>query len=130
VSFCTLSGIRPFRVSLLECMAGTTGLEPATSAVTEPPKSCKTARFVDRTVDQVSQPSYASSSVSALLSWQLLSQGPLVRKGYFSDTCSWVSIDRLAGYLVLIETWVMRARDEPEMSPRRRLYPALGASRH
>jgi hypothetical protein len=47
-----------------------------------------------------------------------------------SDTCSWFSIDRLAGYLVLIETWVMRARDEPEMSPRRRLYPTLGASRY
>jgi len=73
-------------VSLLECMAGTTGLEPATSAVTvfndlqtrgerlRPPKSWKTALFVDRIVDQVSQPSYASSSVSALLRWQQLSQ--------------------------------------------------------
>jgi hypothetical protein len=29
---------------------------------------------VDRIVDQVSQPSYASSSVSALLRWQQLSQ--------------------------------------------------------
>jgi hypothetical protein len=35
VSFCTLYGFRPFRISPLECMAGTTGLEPATSAVTD-----------------------------------------------------------------------------------------------
>ena len=34
MSFCTLDGFCGFRVSLLECMAGTTGLEPATSAVT------------------------------------------------------------------------------------------------
>jgi hypothetical protein len=34
VSFCTLRGFRQFQISLLECMAGTTGLEPATSAVT------------------------------------------------------------------------------------------------
>jgi hypothetical protein len=55
-------------VSLLESMAGTTGLEPATSAVTvlpyqlfqqltrrgerlKPPKSCKTMYFVDRKSD-------------------------------------------------------------------------------
>jgi hypothetical protein len=40
-------------VTLLECMAGTTGLEPATSAVTEPPKSSKTVLFVDRIVDRI-----------------------------------------------------------------------------
>ena len=34
MSFCTLYGFRPFQRTLLECMAGTTGLEPATSAVT------------------------------------------------------------------------------------------------
>ena len=34
MSFCTLLGFRPFQLSSLECMAGTTGLEPATSAVT------------------------------------------------------------------------------------------------
>ena len=34
MSFCTLPGFRPFRTTLLESMAGTTGLEPATSAVT------------------------------------------------------------------------------------------------
>ena len=34
VSFCTLLGFRQFQISLLESMAGTTGLEPATSAVT------------------------------------------------------------------------------------------------
>jgi hypothetical protein len=34
VPFCTLSGFRPFQISHLESMAGTTGLEPATSAVT------------------------------------------------------------------------------------------------
>ena len=34
MSFCILDGFCGFRVSLLECMAGTTGLEPATSAVT------------------------------------------------------------------------------------------------
>jgi hypothetical protein len=39
---------------------------------------------VDRIVDQVSQPSYASSSVSALLCWQQLSQGPIVGKGDYS----------------------------------------------
>jgi hypothetical protein len=33
--FCTPIKLRLFQVSLLECMAGTTGLEPATSAVTE-----------------------------------------------------------------------------------------------
>jgi hypothetical protein len=62
--FCTLCGFRPFRITLLECVAGTTGLEPATSAVTvfndlqtrgerlKPPKSWKTARFVDQIVDR------------------------------------------------------------------------------
>jgi hypothetical protein len=50
----------------------------------------------------------------------------LGRKVGLSDTCSWFSIDRLGGYLVLIESWVMHARDEPEMIPRRRLYPTLG----
>jgi hypothetical protein len=34
VSFCTLLGFHGFRLSLLESMTGTTGLEPATSAVT------------------------------------------------------------------------------------------------
>jgi hypothetical protein len=34
MSFCTLDGFRPFQKTHLECMAGTTGLEPATSAVT------------------------------------------------------------------------------------------------
>jgi hypothetical protein len=46
-------------ITVLECVAGTTGLELATAAVTA-------SLFVDRIVDQVSQPSYASSSVSAL----------------------------------------------------------------
>jgi hypothetical protein len=35
MSFCTLYGFRRFRIRTLESMAGTTGLEPATSAVTE-----------------------------------------------------------------------------------------------
>jgi hypothetical protein len=34
MSFCTLFGFRQFQINHLECMAGTTGLEPATSAVT------------------------------------------------------------------------------------------------
>jgi hypothetical protein len=34
MSFCTLSGFRHFELNPLESMAGTTGLEPATSAVT------------------------------------------------------------------------------------------------
>ena len=34
MSFCTVVGSRGFRVSLVEYVAGTTGLEPATSAVT------------------------------------------------------------------------------------------------
>jgi hypothetical protein len=34
MSFCTLYGFRRFRIRTLESMAGTTGLEPATSAVT------------------------------------------------------------------------------------------------
>ena len=34
VSFLCPSGFRHFQISSLECMAGTTGLEPATSAVT------------------------------------------------------------------------------------------------
>ena len=35
MSFCTLYGFRPFRRTYLDRMAGTTELEPATSAVTE-----------------------------------------------------------------------------------------------
>jgi hypothetical protein len=34
MSFCTLCGFRQFRITLVESTAGTTGLEPATSAVT------------------------------------------------------------------------------------------------
>src|SRR5438874_13802470 len=34
MSFCTLCGFRPLHITPLACMAGTTGLEPATSAVT------------------------------------------------------------------------------------------------
>jgi len=41
MSFCTLSGFRPFQLNHLECMAGTTGLEPATSAVTVMLSDCK-----------------------------------------------------------------------------------------
>jgi len=35
MSFCTLYSFRPFQIARLECVAGTTGLEPATSAVTD-----------------------------------------------------------------------------------------------
>jgi hypothetical protein len=42
---------------------------------------------VDRFVDQVSHPSYTSSSVSALLFWQQLSQRVLVWKADYSATC-------------------------------------------
>ena len=71
MSFCTLYGFRLFQIISLESMAGTTGLEPATSAVTVLPfqvfqrltnpwgtpkttKVVKAAHFVDRIVDRKS----------------------------------------------------------------------------
>jgi hypothetical protein len=66
-----------------------------------PPKSYKTWYFVDRFVDQVFQLSYASSSVSALLCWQQLSQRVLVWKAAFRPCGS------SAGVIECIDDWAL-----------------------
>jgi hypothetical protein len=108
MSFCTLDGFRPFQKTHLECMAGTTGLEPATSAVTGQRPNFHFRRY-SMTVDHTSEPLWINEP-DWLCAWEFLNDEDPEGRDLAADT-----IGYLLGYAHLTNTRSLALVGDPDM---------------